>query len=479
MERVVDINRWNREHIKTEDDLQAIFRTVQAAFQAQPWSDYAQRMARLDALYGALLEHQDALSEALRHDYGFRTQFDSTICDLLPSIQHLRHTRRHLRHWMKPEKRSAGLLLSPSSLQVHYQPLGVIGVIVPWNFPIFLSLGPVVTAIAAGNHVMVKLSEFTPHTNEVLSRIFSVLEGEIYTIEGGAEIAGFFSRLPFDHLLFTGSTKVGRLVAQAAAQNLTPVTLELGGKSPVIVADDADISKAVDIVMFGKSSNAGQICVAPDYVLLPQGKEQQFIDLYLQRFEHYFPAGDLGREMTQIINQAQYDRLQRYLDDAIEHGGKLHTIDPGSSLQGRQMLPHLVTRVKEKMLLMQEEIFGPILPVIGYAHLSEAISYVNSKPRPLALYLISNDTVLRRQIVQQTHSGGVCINDTLMHVAADDAPFGGIGESGMGHYHGVEGFRTMSKAKTVLSTPSWLPRGRWLLCYAKSAEKLLNRLFVR
>lgn len=478
MEKVVDLNRWHKEHVKTEQELQHLFAEVQAHYSTNPYPELEQRLDILKSIKSELLNNKRALVDSLHQDYGYRSDFDSLICDLLPAIGHINYTIRHLKKWLKPSKRHSGLLLMPSKVRVEYQPLGVVGVIVPWNFPIVLSIAPIITALAAGNRVLVKLSEHTPHTNQVLSEIFAQFGEYVRPVEGGADIAQYFSSLPFDHLIFTGSTKVGKLVAASAARNLTPVTLELGGKSPAIIADDADMSKAVDAVILGKSINAGQICVAPDYVMVPQGKELSFIECYLERYSQLYVRKGRLDSATQIINETQWLRLQSYVQDAKNLGASVHSIE-GVELEKQQMLPQLVTGVTEEMLVMQEEIFGPILPVIGYRHLSEVFAFINARPRPLALYLMSNDKVLQQQVIEQTHSGGVAINDTLLHVAADDAPFGGIGESGIGQYHGEEGFRTFSKAKTVLSTPTWLPRNVMILKYRRLAVKVLSRLFLR
>ncbi|MGD8119328.1 coniferyl aldehyde dehydrogenase [Vibrio sp. TRT 2004] len=478
MEKVVDLNRWHKEHVKTEQELQHLFAEVQAHYSTNPYPELEQRLDILKSIKSELLNNKRALVDALHQDYGYRSDFDSLICDLLPAVGHINYTIRHLKKWLKPSKRHSGLLLMPSKVRVEYQPLGVVGVIVPWNFPIVLSIAPIITALAAGNRVLVKLSEHTPHTNQVLSEIFAQFGEYVRPVEGGADIAQYFSSLPFDHLIFTGSTKVGKLVAASAARNLTPVTLELGGKSPAIIADDADMSKAVDAVILGKSINAGQICVAPDYVMVPQGKELSFIECYLERYSQLYVRKGRLDSATQIINETQWLRLQSYVQDAKNLGASVHSID-GVELEKHQMLPQLVTGVTPEMLVMQEEIFGPILPVIGYRHLSEVFAFINARPRPLALYLMSNDKVLQQQVIEQTHSGGVAINDTLLHVAADDAPFGGIGESGIGQYHGEEGFRTFSKAKTVLTSPTWLPRNLIILKYRGLAVKVLSRLFLR
>ncbi|RSD32427.1 coniferyl aldehyde dehydrogenase [Vibrio pectenicida] len=478
MEGVVDFSRWQKEHIRTEEELYQLYAEVKTYYQSEPFSAYGARIDRLKTLKRAMVEHQDALIESISLDYGLRSHFDSLVCDLLPAIAHINYTIKNLKKWMKPSRRKSGLLLFPSSVRVEYQPLGVVGVIVPWNFPIVLSIAPIVTAIAAGNRVMVKLSEHTHHTNQVLSNIFTSVEGHIYPVEGEVDISSYFSKLPFDHLIFTGSTQVGKLVVQAAAKNLTPVTLELGGKSPVIIDNDIDVRAAVDAVLLGKSVNSGQICVSPDYVLLPRGKEQAFVELYLKRYQSLYLKDNYATSITHIINQKQHERLNTMLEDARARGAGIHTIE-NVELEQRQMLPHLITGVTEHMQVMQQEIFGPILPVIGYRHLNEALSYINFNPRPLALYLMSTDKVLQRQVIEQTHSGGIAINDTLLQVAIEDAPFGGIGASGIGQYHGKEGFLTFSKAKTVLYTPAWLPRNAMLLRYRKIVEKLLRSVFIR
>lgn len=459
--------------------LQGEFARLQTQYNHEPYPNLARREQRLVQLKQALLTEQEALIAAINSDYGFRSRFDTGLCDLLPSVNHLNYTLKHLKGWMKPQRRHAGLMIHPSRVEVQHQPLGIVGIIVPWNFPILLSLAPLITAIAAGNQVMIKFSEYTPKTNQVLERIVRALGDVAVCVQGEAKIAAAFSALPFNHLLFTGSTVVGKLVAQAAAKNLTPVTLELGGKSPVIIAEDADLARSVDNIMLGKTTNAGQICVAPDYVMLPQAKVAAFIELYLQRFARRFIRH--GRmDVTQIINQAQFDRLQHYLDEAQQKGAKANTVvGQAVELEARQMLPHLLTEVSDDMLVMQQEIFGPILPVIGYRTVEEAIERVNQGQRPLALYVMTKDTHLANHILQRTHSGGACVNDTLMHVAADDAPFGGIGESGQGHYHGIEGFKTFSHSKTVLRSAAWLPRSGWLLTYRQAMLRLLTRLFLR
>ncbi|MDD9179063.1 MULTISPECIES: coniferyl aldehyde dehydrogenase [Aliivibrio] len=454
------------------------FEQLQQAYQASPYPAKEDRLSLLIKLKAALLTEKGALVSALEQDYGFRSHFDSSICDLMPSIQHINYTLKRLPKWLNVKKRHAGLLLSPSKVSVCYQPLGVVGVIVPWNFPIYLSIAPIVTAIAAGNRVMVKLSEYTPQTNQVLRRVFAELSQHVCIIEGEGDVAAEFSQLPFNHLLFTGSTQVGKLVASAAAKNLTPVTLELGGKSPVIIAEDADLTSAVDAIMLGKSMNAGQICVAPDYVFVPKNKVDDFISLYSRRFLQAFPEKKGRREYSHIINQAQYNRLNNYLEDAQEKGAIITAIGDVEKIDGRSFLPRLLTNVTDDMQVMKEEIFGPILPIMGYDKIEEPLNYIQARPRPLALYVMSLDKQLVKDISQKTHSGGLAVNDTMMHVAADDAPFGGIGDSGVGSYHGIEGFQTFSHAKTILNTPNWLPRARLLLKHKKWMLKILSHKFM-
>ncbi|MEL4393868.1 coniferyl aldehyde dehydrogenase [Shewanella algae] len=463
------------------------FTVQRQAFSAAPMPSLGERKAKLKALKQALLKHQQALTDALSRDYGHRSTDDSLISDILPVVTQINYSLRHLKRWMKPSRRHAGLLLAPASVRVEYQPKGVVGIIVPWNFPIMLSLSPLATVIAAGNRAMLKLSEFTPHTNAALRTLLAeVFDGsEVCVIEGEAEIAASFSALPFDHLLFTGSTQVGRHVMRAAADNLTPVTLELGGKSPVLITRDMPMETAVERLIYGKCLNAGQICVAPDYILCPSGKEAEFISAYRRRFQQFYPDFANTPDYGQILNERQAARLVALLEDATAKGAQVFAADreqPLSKLpsaEQRKWPTLLLTKVSDDMKLMQEEIFGPLLPLVSYQELGQALDYIKARPRPLALYLMSFDKEVQQQVLSQTHSGGVCINETVFHVAADDAPFGGIGPSGMGHYHGQEGFRTFSHARTVLSRGR-LNTGKLVHPpYGKGIQKLLLKVFLR
>lgn len=462
--------------------LTELLQRQRASYLAAPNPDYAIRKERLMRLKTALLNYQQPLVEALSQDYGHRSTDDSLISDIMPVVNNINYSLKNLKKWLKPSRRHAGILLAPAQVKVHYQPLGVIGIIVPWNFPVMLSIGPLVTAIAAGNHAMLKLSEFTPATNKVIKQLLAEVfdESHVAVVEGEADVAAQFSALPFDHLLFTGSTTVGRHVMRAAANNLTPVTLELGGKSPVIIAPDMPLEIAVERMIYGKCLNAGQICVAPDYVLCPNAKVSDFIQAYQAKFLAMYGEVAKNKDYGSIINARQFDRLMAVLEDAKTKGAKIISAsNEAIDSQNRKIPTQLITQTTEDMLLMQEEIFGPLLPIIGYDTLDEAIRYINLRARPLALYVMSFDEANQQKILQQTHSGGVCINETVFHVAADDAPFGGIGPSGMGHYHGKEGFLTFSHAKTVLS------RGRFNTGkfvhppYGTFIQRILMKLFLR
>ncbi|MBP6166540.1 MAG: coniferyl aldehyde dehydrogenase [Aeromonas sp.] len=455
---------------------------LKQACQAQPMPSLAQRRSRLTALKSALLAHKQALCDALALDYGQRSDYDSLVADILPCVMQINYSLKRLKGWMKPVRRHPGLLLAPARVEMHYQPLGVVGIMVPWNFPVMLSLGPLIGAIAAGNRAMIKLSEFTPHTNAALRTLLAQVfdDDEVVLIEGDAGLAAAFSTLPFDHLLFTGSTAVGRQVMAAAAPQLTPLTLELGGKSPCLIAPDMPLALAVERMIFGKSLNAGQICVAPDYVLLPRGQEQGFIEAYQTHFRRLYPKGLDSPDYGSIINAAQYERLTAWLAEAKQAGAQAHPCaSPARDDGARRLVPHLLTEVPGHCQLMQQEIFGPLLPLVPYDSIEEAIAYVAARPRPLALYLMSLDETLQSRLIRETHAGGMAINECLFQVAADDAPFGGIGPSGMGHYHGHEGFLTFSKAKTVLRRGRFSTGNLIHPPYRRWYQQLMMALFLR
>lgn len=436
--------------------ISSIFEKQKIHYQQNPYPCLNERLQQLKNLKRALLEHQQQLVDALSADYGYRSTDETLLADLMPVVSQINYTLKQLKSWLKPSRRHSGLLLFPAKIKVHYQPIGIVGIIVPWNFPVMLSLGPLVSNLAAGNHAMIKLSEFTPATNAVIKKLLSAIfiDSQVAIIEGKADVGAQFAAQPFDHLIFTGSTHVGHQIMAAAAKNLTPVTLELGGKSPVIITENMPINIAVERMIYGKCLNAGQICIAPDYVLCHHSQVDAFIEAYQSQFSAMYGQVTDNPDYTNIINERQYQRLMTLLNDAVDKGAKVHSASADimpKPKQNRQLATHLITQTTDDMLIMQQEIFGPLLPIISYDTLEQAIDYINQRPRPLALYLMSFDPHIQQQVITNTHSGGVCINDTVKHVAAEDAPFGGIGMSGIGHYHGKEGFLRFSHAKTVLS----------------------------
>ncbi|GGU61844.1 aldehyde dehydrogenase [Pseudomonas laurentiana] len=463
------------------DAMNMTFNAQRQAFAGNPMPPAAQRRQWLKHLRLALLARQDELVEAIGRDFSMRSADETLLAELMPSVQGLRHAERHVQRWMRATRRPVGLAFQPASARVEYQPLGVVGVIVPWNYPLFLAIGPLTGALAAGNRVMLKLSEATPATGELLKGLLQDVfpDDLVSVVVGEAEVGEAFSRLPFDHLLFTGATSIGRKVMQAAAHNLTPVTLELGGKSPAIVSADVPLEAAAERIAFGKTLNAGQTCVAPDYVLVPEQRLAGFVDAYRKAVQRFYPRIAGNPDYSAIINPRQLARLNDYLSDAREKGAQVLDLYPGESGEGRQLAPHLLLQVNDDMRVMQDEIFGPLLPVVPYRQLDDALAYVNQRPRPLALYYFGYNRREQQRVLEQTHSGGVCLNDTLLHVAQDDLPFGGVGPSGMGHYHGHDGFLTFSKAKAVLIKQRLNAARLIYPPYGKALQKLVYKLFIR
>jgi len=448
---------------------------MQTLFRLDPYPSLLKRKEILSKIKEILIENESRFVEALSKDYGYRSEEDTILAEIIPTISYIKYTSKMIKKWMKKERRNSTITLFPSKVEVHYQPLGVVGIIVPWNFPISLSINPAVSAIGAGNRVMIKLSEYTPNLNKVIIETFSTLKEYIRFYEGETEVASKFSSLPFDYLLFTGSTSVGRKVLEAAARNLTPVTLELGGKSPTIITEEAHMNSAIDNIIFGKTLNSGQICVAPDYVFIHYSIKNKFIRKFKEKVKELYTNDK--KSLTYIINEVHCKRLRGYIEDAKEKGG--HVIEPIKSSIERIIYPTLILDVNEDMSIMKEEVFGPLLPVMTYEEIEEVIDYINDKPKPLALYIMSENKEEIDKILKNTSSGGVCINDTVMHVGIEDAPFGGVGESGMGQYHGREGFLTFSKAKTLLISKSYIPRNKFFLKYKKTLVKYFRILFLR
>ena len=420
----------------------------------------ATRRDRLERAVSLLMAHQDRLVEAMSSDFGHRSAHQSLFTDIAGSVGPLRHAQKHLEKWMRPEKRKAGpfpLNLLGAKARVDYQPLGVVGVISPWNFPVNLTFTPLAGILAAGNRCMIKPSEYTPETSAVMAEIFPTVfdELEIAVVTGGPQTGADFSSLPFDHLLFTGATSVARHVMRAAAENLVPVTLELGGKSPVVVGRSADMQKTTDAIMTGKMLNAGQICLAPDYVFVPDDRLDEFVESSARSVEKMFPTLLDNPDYTSVVNQRHYERLTGYIAEARDKGANVIEVNPANEDFRQQphhkIPPTLIVNPDESLQVMQDEIFGPVLPVKGYGRLEDSIDYINHHPRPLGLYYFGTDRAEESKVLNHTTSGGVTVNDVVMHVAQEDLPFGGVGPSGMGAYHGLDGFRTFSHAKAVFS----------------------------
>jgi coniferyl-aldehyde dehydrogenase len=421
------------------------------------------RIDRLNRCIALLVDHQDEIADVLNKDFGNRSTQMSKFTDVSGSIGPLKHARDNLRKWMKVEKRSptpAILGWFGAKAEVHYQPLGVIGVISPWNFPVNLTFAPLAGILAAGNRCMIKPSEFTPATSELMERMFrkSFSETEIAVCTGGPDVGEAFSRLAFDHLLFTGATSIAYHVMRAAAENLVPLTLELGGKSPVIVGPSANMDLVASRVMTGKTLNAGQICLAPDYVMVPEASRDDFVKKASNVVSGMYPTLKDNPDYTSVVNQRHFDRLQFYIQDAKAKGATVVEVNPAKEDLRQQpyhkIAPTFILDPTDDMKVMQDEIFGPILPVKTYRNVDEAIGYVNAKARPLGLYYFGEDPVEKERVLTRTTSGGVTVNDTIMHVAMEDLPFGGVGPSGMGSYHGVDGFRQFSHRKAIYQQPT-------------------------
>lgn len=461
--------------------LRRVFDAQRQAFDAQRNPSRAVRGARLAALSRMLRENADALANALREDFGNRSVHETRLLEIFPALEQIRHSQRHLAGWMRDERRAVSRWFLPGRARVVVQPLGVVGIIVPWNYPVYLAVAPLAAALAAGNRAMLKVSELTPRTSALFAVIATryFAHEEVAVIEGDAATGEAFAALPFDHLLFTGSTRVGHAVMRAAAANLTPVTLELGGKSPALVGPGFPIGRAAKRIVIGKCMNAGQTCIAPDYVLLPAGTEAAFVDAARAVVDRLYPALAATPDYSSIGQRSHFERLVAGLDEALARGARVIALSsslPGPDAATRRIPPCAVLGAPEDGALMREEIFGPILPLVPYASLDEAIDYVNARPRPLALYCFDRDRARIDRVLRETVSGGVTVNDTIMHVAQDDLPFGGVGPSGMGRYHGREGFETFSNRKAVFFQARVNGTGLLAPPYGRLFERLLRRM---
>lgn len=450
--------------------LEALFAAQHRASRAMVDVPLAWRLERLERVQQLIDVHGPALADAVQADFGVRSQHLTDVADFFVLLAAIGQLRKMLPRWMKPQRVSTPLYLQPASAHVQRQPLGVVGVIGPWNYPLQLTLGPLAAALAAGNRVMLKPSELTPRSSALLAELLQAAfpADEVAVVQGGADVAHAFASQPFDHLFFTGSTAVGRLVAQAAARNLTPTTLELGGKSPCILDISCDLAGAALKIAHGKLLNAGQTCIAPDYILLPQGREAEFEQAFASAVDKLFPTLVGNPDYASIVTDRHHARLKAMVSEAKVGGARVVPVqietgpaveqsnsNPSRSAHSRQMVPVLVFNPPDDCRLMTEEIFGPVLPVLTYGQPSQAIAYINARPRPLALYWFGTDTAARDQVLGQTVSGGVTVNDTLMHIAHENLPFGGVGESGWGAYHGEVGFLRFTQQKPVLVQSRW------------------------
>ena len=442
----------------SQSQMQEILDRQRRAYLAEGVVSTEVRIDRMERAIDVLKKHETRLVEAMSADFGHRSEHQSLFTDIASCVGPLRHAQANVAKWQKAEKRKVGpfpLNLLGAKARVEYQPLGVVGVISPWNFPVNLTFTPLAGILAAGNRCMIKPSEYTPATSQAMSEAIGEAfdSDEIAVITGGPQTGADFSGLAFDHLLFTGATSIAKHVMRAAAENLVPVTLELGGKSPVVVGRSADIDKTTDAIFAGKMMNAGQICLAPDYVFVPTEKMREFVESSERAVAKMFPTLLDNPDYTSVVNSRHYDRINEYVAEAREKGAEVVEINPGNEDFRQQphhkIPPTLVINPTDDMAVMREEIFGPVMPVKTYDQVDETVDYINGKARPLGLYYFGDDSAEKNQVLNHTTSGGVTVNDVIMHISQEDLPFGGVGPSGMGSYHGYDGFKTFSHAKAV------------------------------
>ena len=464
------------------DGLHETLAAMRAAHARDPMPDVDVRRDRLRRLELLMCDNRDAIVAALDADFGRRPAEETDLLEIFPSLSAVRHARRHVRRWMRVRRRWANLLFLPARTEIVPQPRGVVGIIAPWNYPLYLAIGPLADALAAGNRAMVKMSEYTPRFSalfaELVARAFR--SDEVSVVTGDADIGRAFSALPFDHLLFTGSTAVGRHVMSAAAANLTPVTLELGGKSPALIGPGARFAHAVERIVLGKLLNAGQTCIAPDYVLLPRADVSRFVDAARAAASRLYPDLPRNAQYSSIVSDRHFARLRALCDDALALGAQAHALGSTDGDAGsRVMAPVLLTDVDNRMQIMHEEIFGPLLPLVPYDTLDDALTYIAARPHPLALYVFDDDRATLERVQRNTLAGGVTVNDTILHIAQHNLPFGGVGASGIGVYHGEAGFRTFSHMRPVMRQARWNAVGLLNPPYAWKFRQVLKLILRR
>ena len=463
-------------------DLDRIFAAQQTAFSNNPVTSAAERVMHLNKLKSALISYQDRIIQAVNEDFSGRAADETLLAEFFPSVEGIHFTAKHVKRWMKPERRWVNLAFMPGKARVIYQPLGVVGIIVPWNYPVYLSIGPLTCALGAGNRVMIKMSKSTPETAKVFQQMIAETfsEDHVAVVAGSEGMGSEFASKPWNHLCFTGSTRTGRQVMRAAADNLTPVTLELGGKSPAIIGPDTPVNEAAERIAFGKLLNSGQTCIAPDYVLCPRSKIQAFVSAIKSCVMKMYPSLKANPQFTSIVNAHQHERIYSLLEDARRQGAQVFEINPANEdfSDTRKMPLYVLCGVTADMRVMQEEIFGLLLPVVPYDTLKDAVEFVNRRPRPLALYYFGYGQSQIDYVLNHTCSGGAAVNDVLIHCPQDDLPFGGVGESGMGRYHGQAGFINFSNEKGVLYKPRFNVTKLIYPPYGK-IHRLVYKLFIR
>ena len=460
-----------------QSEAQRVFELQRKAYQKHPYPSLEERKELLTKIEKLLLDNVDAIAAAINKDFGHRCAEETKLLEIFTSVDGIRHTRKKVAKWMKPKKRHVSAMFATGKNRLIPQPKGVVGIVVPWNYPLFLAISPLTSAIAAGNRVMIKMAQNSKNLRELLADKFreAIPEDQVAILPGvsGTE----FTSLPFDHIVYTGSADSGRTVMRSAADNLTPVTLELGGKSPTIVCDDFDMNTAADRIMYAKYVNAGQTCLAPDYVFVPKSKRDEFVEAAKRIVAKRYPDTN-DSSYTSVIDEKSYRRLRATLDDAEKKGAKAVKLVPSAGFNDelRKFPPTVVLDATDDMTIMQEEIFGPLLPVKTYDSLDEVIQYVNAKDRPLGFYVFTNDKEKEEKLLMSTISGGVTVNNCVFHIAQHDLPFGGVGASGMGHYHGYEGFCELSKMRPVHKNPMFSGASLFYPPYKKRHARLFNLL---